>query len=154
VVLLALLLAGAGAAPTTGVEADVRRAAQGIIAADNTSDIEGVLGFYAADAILMPPGEAPVQGQAAIRQRYEALFAAYAPAIEGRIDELAVDGATAFVRGHNGGRLIPRAEALPRELDDVYLMLLRRAPDGAWRISHLIWHRASPAPRGDRPASR
>jgi hypothetical protein len=60
-----------------------------------------------------------------------------------------VDGATAVVRGHNGGRLVSRGSAPARELDDVYLMLLRRDPDGAWRISHLMWHRASSPPRED-----
>lgn len=144
--LLPSLLAAVLAIQTAGAEAAVRRVAEGIIAADNARDIERVLSLYAPDAVLMPPGEAPVQGRAAIRPRYEGLFAAYTPAIEGRIDELAVDGTTAFVRGHNGGRLVPLGDALPRELDDVYLMLLRREKDGAWRISHLIWHRASPAP--------
>lgn len=118
----------------------VRAVAEGIVAADNRSDIERVLAYYTADAVLMPPGSGPVHGRDAIRPRYEALFAGFKPAIEGRIDEACATGAMGFVRGHNGGRMVPLRDGSPRELDDGYLMLLRRESDGAWRISHLIWH--------------
>ena len=118
----------------------IRAVADGIIAADNARDIERVMGLYDADAWLMPPSEAPVRGHAAIRPRYESLFAGFNPAIEGRIDEACVSGSIGIVRGHNGGRMISRTGAAPRLLDDVYLMTLRQEPDGRWRISHLIWH--------------
>jgi hypothetical protein len=39
-----------------------------------------------------------------------------------------------------------RAPDAARELDDVYLVLLRREADGGWCISHLMWH---PAARPD-----
>lgn len=61
------------------------------------------------------------------------------------MDEVCISGALAFVRGRNRGRLVPRDSGGDRALDDVYLMLLRREAEGAWRISHLIWHRASEA---------
>jgi len=109
------------------------------------------MSYYAADAILMPLGEKAVAGRDAIRPRYEELFAAFDPQIEPRVDEAcAVDG-IAVVRGHNGGRLISRHGGDARELDDAYLMVLRLEPDGEWRISHLMWHRAStPAGKGAR----
>lgn len=47
----------------------VRAVANGIIAADNARALERVLAYYAADAVLMPPGEQPVVGRAAIRPR-------------------------------------------------------------------------------------
>jgi uncharacterized protein (TIGR02246 family) len=124
----------------------VRAVAAGIIEADNARDIDRVLGFYAEDAVLMPPGESPVTGREAIRPRYEDLFARFDPRIEPRLDEVCADGRLAFVRGRNGGRLIGRGGGETRELDDAYLMLLRREAGGAWRISHLIWHPARKAP--------
>src|SRR5262245_14838844 len=66
---------------------EVRAVATGIVDADNRRDIERVLAYYAADAVLMPPGEAPVAGRDAIRPRYEALFAGFDPAIEPEIGE-------------------------------------------------------------------
>ena len=141
-----LLLAVLAQAPAVDCRADstavtaVRAVANGIIAADNARDLTRVMEAYAADAWLMPPREAPLRGHAAIRPRYESLFAGFTPAIEGRIDEACVSGSMAYVRGHNGGRMISRSNAPPRVLDDVYLMQLKIDSDGRWRISHLIWH--------------
>ena len=123
---------------------NARNVAQGIVTADNARDLERVLAFYATDAILMPPGEEPVTDLGSIRKRYESLFSEYDPQIEAQIDEACADGALAFVRGRNGGRLVSRKGGGTRPLDDVYLMVLRREPDNAWRITHLIWHPARP----------
>jgi uncharacterized protein (TIGR02246 family) len=119
---------------------DVRAVATGIIEADNARALDRVLDYYAADAVLLPPSEPPVVGRERIRPRYEALFSGFTPAIEGRIDEVCVAGSLAYVRGHNGGRMVAREGGRDRALDDTYLMLLRREADQRWRIGHLIWH--------------
>jgi uncharacterized protein (TIGR02246 family) len=126
----------------------VRGVADGIIAADNERSVDRVLAFYAPDALLLPPNEAPVSGYAAIRPRYETLFRDFTPAIEARIEEVCVSGSIGYVRGHNGGWLRSRTGGSDRALDDSYLMLLARNADGRWRITHLMWHRAIPAPSG------
>jgi len=126
-----------------GVRA-VRAVAAGIVAADNERALDRVLGYYTADAVLMPPGESPLSGREKIRVRYEALFAAFTPEIHAGIEEACVAGGLGFVRGHNGGRLVGRESGAVRQLDDAYLMLLRLEADGVWRISHLMWHRQSP----------
>lgn len=117
----------------------VVRVARGIIEADNARAIEEALGFYAPDAILMPPGEPPVRGREHIRPRYEALFAAYRPEILSRIDEVSHCGDLAVVSGRNGGVLRSRAGGADRALSDVFVMVLRRRGD-AWMITRLIWH--------------
>lgn len=99
-----------------------------------------VMDSYAADAWLLPPNAVPVRGHAAIRPRYETLFAGFNPAVEGGIDEACVSGPIAFVRGHNGGRMNSRSTSSSRPLDDVYLMMLKIDTDGRWRISHRMWH--------------
>jgi uncharacterized protein (TIGR02246 family) len=125
----------------------VKAVATGIVDADNRRDLASVLAYYASDAVLLPPGEAPVIGRDSIRPRYEALFAGFSPEIQLEIAEACVEAGIGFVRGRNGGRLLPRGPGEVRVLDDAFVMLLRREPDGAWRISHLIWHRQSqPAP--------
>jgi len=135
IVLLGLTQAPAAAAacqPDGAPIKAVRNVAETIVDADNARDLERVRSSYTPDAILMPPNEAPVQGWDAIRPRYDALFSAFAPAIEGHIDEICVSGAVAFVRGRNGGR---------------FVMLLRRDARGQWQISHLMWHPAASASR-------
>jgi ketosteroid isomerase-like protein len=147
------LFAFALLAPSTDLECranmigvrEIRSVASGIVAADNRRDLKQVLAYYAADAILLPPGEAAVVGRDRIRPRYEALFASFTPEIELRIDEACVGAALGFVRGHNGGRLVSRASGETRLLDDAFLMVLRLESAGEWRISHLIWHRQGQA---------
>lgn len=144
----AVLAAGIALQPATECRADavevkaVRAVADGIIAADNARDLTRVMDSYAVDAWLLPPNAEPVRGHAAIRPRYESLFATFTPAIDGRIDEACVTGSTAYVRGHNGGRMVSRSSQAGRDLDDVYVMLLKVDTDGKWRISHLMWHSA------------
>jgi uncharacterized protein (TIGR02246 family) len=120
---------------------EARAVATGIIEADNLRDIDRVLELYADDAVLLPPNAPPVIGKDKIRPRYETLFAGFDPGIIGRVDQVCLGGpTTAFVRGHNGGRMAARGGGEDRTLDDTYLMLLRRDADQGWRISHLIWH--------------
>jgi ketosteroid isomerase-like protein len=80
-----------------------------------------------------------VSGHAAIRPRYETLFAGFNPAIEGRLDAVCVSGAMATVTGHNGGRMVSKTGTPDRALNDTYLMVLARGADGRWRIQHLVW---------------
>jgi ketosteroid isomerase-like protein len=119
----------------------VHAIAEGIIAADNGRDLITVLNYYADSAVLVPPGEAPVTGIGEIQRRYQALFAAWQPAIEPRIDEVVVTGTRATVRGHNGGWLrAMTAGGADRALDDDYTMTLERR-GGVWQIHRLQWTR-------------
>lgn len=129
--------------PTAGRVREVAAVAKGIVDADNAQDLARVMRLYTEDAVLMPPGEDAVAGKANIRPRYEQLFASFRPRIENHVEETCVSGSLAFVRGRTAGKLLPKEAGQPRMLDDSYLMLLRQDRDGAWRISHLMWH-----PRG------
>ena len=140
-----LACGGAGSRQITADGEGVREVTTGIIAADNERDIERVLGYYADDATLFPPNEAPVVGREAIRPRYEMLFAQYDPAIEGTVREVAIGGDVAYVWGENGGWLRGRGAAEDRQLHDVYLMTLRKDDAGVWRINRLMWHSSVPA---------
>jgi uncharacterized protein (TIGR02246 family) len=140
-----LVFAAEATAPSCDAAAsparEVAAVATGIIEADNAGAIERVLAFYAPDAVLLPPGQPPVVGVATIRPRYEAMFAAFTPELSARVDEACASGTLAYVRGHNRGRLVSRGGGRDQVLDDPYLMLLARAVDGRWRITHLMWHR-------------
>jgi uncharacterized protein (TIGR02246 family) len=133
----------------TDVE-DARAVATGIVAADNARELNRVIDFYAPDAALLPPGECAVIGVDAIRARYEKLFARYDPAITTEIEDVTQVGDTVCVRGQNGGRLRGREGVPDRDLEDAYLMLLRRQKDGGWRISVLMWHGTDAEVGGER----
>lgn len=137
---IVLPLATTTALACDGDTAGARAVAEGIVAADNERDIGRVLAYYARDAVLMPPNESPVSDRDEIRRRYESLFQDFDPDIEARIDEICAEGNIAFVRGHNGGWLVSRVGGRSRELDDVYLMVVRREAGAGWKIARLMWH--------------
>jgi len=64
----------------------------------------------------------------------------YDPAIVPEISEVVVSGNIAYVLGRNGGVLRGRDGAADRTLNDVYLMIVRRAAGGHWQIARLMWH--------------
>lgn len=119
--------------------AAVRDVATGIIEADNARDLVRVLGYYAPNATLHPPGEPPVSGRDEIRPRYQGLFAQYDPAIILEIGDVDLCGDLAVVSGRNSGVLTGRGGAADRRLSDAFVMVLRRT-EREWRIIHLIWH--------------
>ncbi len=125
----------------------MREVVEGIVAADNERDIGRVLEYYAADAVLLPPNEQPITDRAEIQRRYVGLFESFTPSIEAHVDEICVDEALAVVRGHNEGWLVAREGGRTEQLDDVYLMVLRRDAGGDWKISRLMWHPERPPPR-------
>jgi ketosteroid isomerase-like protein len=95
--------------------------------------------LYTPDAVLLPPGLAPIAGTAAIRERYRGLYANSLPRLNQSIEELVVREDWAFVRGRTLG-LFPGGPNQPaREIHDKFVMLLSR--DGtAWRVARLMWN--------------
>jgi uncharacterized protein (TIGR02246 family) len=107
-------------------------------------DSAAVLRLLAPDAVLLPHhGEPPVVGLAAIRAFW---WPPGAPPTTITSMDITTDGAE--VRGDQG-RLWGRfALAFDFEVDGqersmrnagTYLMVLRRQPDGEWRITHRMW---------------
>jgi len=122
--------------------AAVRRVLESVIAADNARDVEAVLAQYADDAVLLPPGEAAVDGKQAIKLRYQSLFEQSNPELSFASDETVIAGEWAFDRGLTRGRLVQRAGGEPRMVKDKYLMVLRQQMNGMWRIARLMWNKA------------
>jgi hypothetical protein len=59
------------------------------------------------------------------------------------VEESRASGSLAFVRGVTRGDLVPRNQDERVTVHDMFLALLR--PDAAgWRITHLMWHPATP----------
>jgi uncharacterized protein (TIGR02246 family) len=124
--------------------AGIRVVTSGIIAADNTGDATAVIRFYADDAVLLPPNDAPVVGRDAIRARYEEGFRHFRFAISSSSEETHVFGDWAFDRGTTAGKTIPKTDEPSRPIHDKYVMILHLEPGGAWKIARLIWNAAKP----------
>lgn len=145
---LLFVLAPARALPAEQGVSDpgaVRSVIASIIAANYAGDLEAVSRLYSDDAILIPPGEDPVRGRASLLERYRKGFAEDTIELAFTSEETEVAGEWAFDRGRTHGKATPKSGGEPRQIDDKYVMLLRRGEDGSWRISRLIWNRMDPA---------
>ena len=107
-------------------------------------DSAGVLRLFTPEAVLLPHhGDPPVVGIDAVREFW---WPPGAPRTT--ITTLDITSEGAEVHGDVGtlwGRFALaftfESEGTPRSLRNVgtYLMVLRRQPDGEWRISHRMW---------------
>ena len=120
-------------------EKEIQKLLERLMAADNASDVDNIMSFYADDAITMPPNDNIVIGKAAIAARYKAGFAKFKMEVSLSSDELEICGDWAFNRGKTNGRLIWHDGSNPTPLNDKYLMILRRQVDKSWKIARLMW---------------
>ncbi len=152
-------------AETTSTEADVealhsvREAHDGAV---NAGDLEAYLANCAEDVVLMPPSEPPVVGKEALRAWAQGLFGQFSFEQTTSSDEVVVTGDWGFDRGTYTITPTPKAvgEAaegtsieqpeIGRELDYAqtgkYLWILRRQPDGSWKIARGMWSSNHPPP--------
>ena len=108
------------------------------------NDEEGVMRLFTEDAVLLPHhGVEPRAGKSAARAFW---FPKGGPPttvteLTHTIDEIGGSGDLAFVRGHSRVAWTTGlgAEAKKSGNAGTVLVLLRRQPDGSWRISHQMW---------------
>ena len=139
------VLATPGKSPAQTVdESAVRAVVEGMIAADNVKNLNRVLGFYSDDAILISPEGGDVVGISAIRSHYERLFARTDLDIQLKIQDILLDGDLAVVRGVND--VTATSDDGSSSARSKFLISLRRYPDGAWRVLHLMWSNQPTSP--------
>jgi uncharacterized protein (TIGR02246 family) len=108
------------------------------------NDAKQVLKTFTEDAVLMPAqGAPPVAGIAAIEKYW------YAPGgppttvtrLEITVDQVGGNSAFAFVRGLNGvgWTVTEHGTASKHFHPGTYLDVLRKLPDGSWRIQVHMW---------------
>lgn len=112
-------------------------------------DWEALSGLYAEDAVLMPPNEKTVTGQAAIRDWMAAFppisqFSLRNATIEGRGDLAYVRGTYALTLGIEGS---------PAD-SGKYIEIRKQGPDGMWRLTVDIFNSSRPPMPPAPPARR
>jgi uncharacterized protein (TIGR02246 family) len=113
--------------------------------AAKAGDGQAIAALYASDAVLLPPGEPMVKGEAA--KKYWVDFAnGFSGPTE--LNTMAVEGGgdVATAIGTYTMRLTPRkagAKPLPTE-EGKYLEVLRRQDDGSWKIIYDMWSPNAP----------
>lgn len=137
----AVLLAAVGIRTASAGSDDVqavREMLAAIAAADKSGEVETVLNLYTDDAILLSPNGTTVSGKEAIREHYAKIFAQSRLEFTAESTETQACGDWAFDRGVTKGFVIPVGEGQRQEIDNNYLMILRRTESG-WKIARLMW---------------
>jgi len=110
------------------------------IAAFNAGDVETLRVSYTEDALIIPPGQLPVQGpDAIITQSWGPMFEAFDLDADLRTDELQLGGGFGFVRGRYRMRLDPPSGGDSVAEEGRYIDIVRTDPNGAWKVARAIW---------------
>jgi uncharacterized protein (TIGR02246 family) len=110
-------------------------------------DAAGIAALYLPDAHVLPPQAPAVEGRAAIQQFFAGLLGAYQVTIAVNSEEIEGRGDLAYARGHYTMEGTPKAAGAPplRE-EGKFLEVLRRQPDGTWRMAVDMWSPNAHAP--------
>ena len=106
-------------------------------AAATEGDVEALVAFYAADAIVMPSAQPTVRGAEGVRSWLSAFYAENASTLTIEREGIEVVGDLAYSWGTYTQMVTPKAEGEPGTVLGRYLVLFERGADGSWDISHL-----------------
>jgi len=115
-------------------------------AAARARDAERSVEFMADDAMMFPPGGAPIVGKAAIREYMAGAFAI--PGFSVTWQPVAVVVAEGGDLAYTHARsvyTVPGPDGAPVQVHSKGVAIWRRGPDGTWRCIIDIWN-DSPAP--------
>jgi ketosteroid isomerase-like protein len=138
--------------PSTSVEQDQKAIDdlhQRDIAASLAFDVEKLAGLWDEKIVSMPPNSSPLVGMEANRaflmKNREKMASVDILSYEERWDEVRVVGEYAFEYGSINSRM--RGEDAKQEtaLEFNVMRVLKRQPDGDWKIYRTIWNDRKPA---------
>ena len=106
----------------------------------NAGDVARWISLWTDDGVQLPPGSPPVVGKETIRAGLESEVDVVTFDMEINNEEVHVSGDLAVARGTYAATVTPKAggEAIP--IDGKYMTLLRRQPDGSWKIHRDIFN--------------
>jgi uncharacterized protein (TIGR02246 family) len=107
-------------------------------------DAEGVLNTFTEDAVLLPPhAGSPVVGRAAIRKYWwpEGATPAKITKLNITFEQVGGDSMIGYARGRDEVAWSVEEDSTTKTyaLAGIYLNVMRKLPDGSWRISHHMW---------------
>ena len=125
------------------------------IALAGTGNMDSLLTVFTSDVAFMPPNEPAVHGQEALRKWGEAMFGQIT--LNGRYtsSEVSVSGDWAVDRYTGVLTATPKAGGSPTEEQIKGVHVMKRQPDGTWRIAQDVWNSdAPPSPSPPPPAKK
>ncbi len=151
VILLFLVNAGCGSAPTSDPAVD-RQAIAAVSAqfqaAENAGNVEQMLRLFADDLVILSPNAAELSGADRIAAAIRAFHEAFTVQVEYTSQEIAAFGDWGFDRGTEHFTLTPKSGGAPISVNGKYLWLYGRQPDGSWKQRRVMWNTSDPPPKG------
>jgi uncharacterized protein (TIGR02246 family) len=131
-------------------EPAIAKIIEAYVAGMKARDAAKIAELYAEDAVEMPPFQQPVKGRKAIRGYYEQQFKGeqmeFADLRLQRV-ESRMSGDLAFDTGTYAQKVTPKG-GQPTDDTGNYLVILRRAADGQWRVAYAIYNSHVPPTPG------
>ena len=155
-VLVALLvLAASGCAPKVDIEAEraaIRTLDDQMVAAINAGDLAAWLAFFTDDATMMPPNAPAVVGKEAIREFAAEVIASPDFAVAHKLGKVEVSrsGDLAYL-SYAYELTLNDPEGNPVTDRGKDISVLKKQPDGAWKIVIDIWNSNQPLPAAPTP---
>ncbi len=102
-------------------------------------DLAALAGIYEEDAIELPPNSPALTGWEAIRSTLENGFKGIKVAATIKVVEVSAAKSWAFARGTYRTVTTPEGGGQPTVATGNWLDILRRQPDGSWKIARSTW---------------
>jgi ketosteroid isomerase-like protein len=113
----------------------------------NKGDVDAEVSRFTEDGIYMWPDAPAIEGRSALHEWFQQRFARVEAQLENDTQELEVFGDWAFERGTYVARIRPKNSDHVVAVRGKYLNILRRQPDGSWKIARRIRNRDHPVPQ-------
>jgi uncharacterized protein (TIGR02246 family) len=109
-------------------------------AAFNEGNAEAIGRLIDRDGIWMPPGEPAIFGKSNIAARYTKFFAKVRSKFELKPGEIQLCGDWAFMSSAFERVDTPKTGGAVKGATGHYLFVLKKQPDGTWKIARDIWN--------------
>jgi uncharacterized protein (TIGR02246 family) len=141
---------GEEAAATTEADAEAIQALYAAYGQAVTSgDAETWLAIFTDDVVIMPPDEAGFTGKEALRSWGQPYFDQFDMQATPSTQEIQVAGEWAFAVDEYTFQATPKEGGEAAEERGKGIAVLRRQPDGTWKIAYRAWNRDHPLPGGE-----
>lgn len=107
--------------------------------AENTGDVDGIMDTCSDDVVFIPPEAPPVNGADSVRGFFEEFLAAFDASIELSRESIRVEDEVAYEWGTVSGSATG-PEGQTQSINNSYLIVYERGPDGTWNQSKHIWN--------------
>lgn len=106
----------------------------------NEGNAKALAALITRNGIWMPPGEPTVFGQGNIKARYAKLFTNVSSRFELKAGDIQLLGDWAYLSGDWSRADTPKAGGAVNNVSGHYLLIVKKQPDGTWKIARDIWN--------------